>query len=47
MTFHEWFLALYGAHPEHAALILVDLVLAVAISAVLAFSYRKMKVRFT
>lgn len=47
MTVHEWFAALYGAHPEHAALIVVDLFLAVVISAVLVWNYRRTKVGFT
>lgn len=47
MTFHEWFTTLYGAHPEHAVLILTDLVLAVAIAAILARNYRKMRTHLT
>lgn len=47
MTLHEWFAGLFYFHPLHAVLILADLVLAIAMGAILARNYRKMRTHLT
>lgn len=44
---YEWFTSLYSLHPLHAVLILADLVLAVAIAAILARNYKRMRTHLT
>lgn len=44
---YEWFTSLYYFHPLHAVLILADLVLAVAIAAILVRNYKKMRTHLT